>query len=114
MADRDPVPILVRQADLFASLDDATGALAAQLDPTSSSELSGAAPVVAGAAVQAWLLAAGVGDGYPADQAAVGRVLAVARHESVATEVLGGWRVSRSAGRLSLTAPGSCKDAPHG
>ncbi len=114
VADRDPVPVLVRQADLFADLDDATAGLASQLDPSSSSELAAAAPAVAGAAVQAWLLAAGVGDGYPADRAAVNRVLAVARHECVATEVLGGWRVARSAGRLSLTAPASCKDAAHG
>lgn len=114
VADRDLVPVLVRQADLFADLDDETGARAAELDPTSSAELAAAPSAVAGAAVQAWLLAAGVGDGYPADRAAVARVLAVARHECVATEVLGGWRVARSAGRLSLTAPGPCKDASHG
>lgn len=114
IGDRDPVPVLVRQADLFADLDAAIGLAAADLDPTSAAALAAAPVAVAGAAVRAWLAAAGVGDGYPADAAAVARVLAVARGDQVATEVLGGWRVARSHGRLSLAAPGPCKDAAHG
>ncbi len=114
IADRDVVPILVRQADLFAELSVDLADRAAALDPTSAAALAAADPAVAGAAVQAWLVAEGVGHGYPADAAAVARVLAVARKEQRATEVLGGWRVSRSAGRLCLAPPGPCKDAPHG
>lgn len=114
VGDRDPVPLIVRQADLFADVDAAVSAAAGALDPTSARELAGAPPAVAGAAVRAWLAAAGVAEGYPAESAAVARVLAVARGEHVGTEVLGGWRVRRSRGRLSLAAPAPCKDAAHG
>lgn len=113
IGDRDPVPVLVRQADLFAEVDTAIGVAAAQLDPRSAADLAGAPMAVAGAAVRAWLVQAGVGDGYGVDRAAVARVLAVARGERVAAEVVGGWRVARSRGRLSVTAPGSWQDAAH-
>jgi len=114
IGESDPVPVLVRQADLFAELDAFVADTAAGLDPTSAADLASAPAAVAGAAVRAWLAAAGVGHGYPAEAAAVERVLAVARRERVATEVLGGWRVARSHGRLSLTPPTPCKDAAHG
>lgn len=114
IGDRDPVPVLVRQADLFARLDAAVDELAGAVDATSAAALRTASPGVAGAAVRAWLLAEGVGDGHPSDQAAVGRVLAVARHEQVATEVAGGWRVARSRDRLSVRPPGPWQDADHG
>lgn len=114
LGDRDPVPVLVRQADLFARLDEAVGQVAEAVDPTSGAALRQASPAVAGTAVRAWLLAEGVGDGHPCDQATVGRVLAVARHEQVATEVAGGWRVARSHDRLSVRPPGPWQDAAHG
>jgi tRNA(Ile)-lysidine synthase len=114
IGDRDPVPVLVRQADLFADLDATVAALAAAVDATSVAALREAPSVVAGAAVRTWLRAAGVGDGHGIDHAGVERVLAVVRHEAVATEVAGGWRVERRAGRLSLVGPGPCKDAAHG
>lgn len=114
ISDRDPVPVLVRQADLFAGIGRLLTELAAAIDPTSAAELRAAPAPVAGEAVRAWLVAAGVGDGYPVDAGAIDRVLAVARGERVATEVVGGWRVSRSAGRVALTGPGACKDAGHG
>lgn len=113
IGDRDPVPVLVRQADLFADVDAALGLAAAQLDPTDASALAAAPTAVAGAAVRAWLVEAGVGEGYGVDAAAVGRILAVARGERVATEVAGGWRIARSRGRLSAAAPGSWQDAAH-
>lgn len=113
IAERDPVPILVRQADLFAEVASALDRAAEALDPTSAADLAGAPVAVAGAAVRRWLIAAGVGEGYGADAAAVGRVLAVARGEHVATEVAGGWRVARSRGRLSVRPPGAWQDAPH-
>ena len=114
VAERDPVPILVRQADLFETLAAGTTTTAADLDPTDVRVLRDAEPAIAGAAVQAWLRTEGVGDGYVVDAASVGRVLAVARGEGVATEVTGGWRVARSHGVLSVSPPGSCKDADHG
>ncbi len=114
IAERDVVPVLVRQADLFASVDEVVGAAAAGLDAGCARDLATAPEAVAGAAVRAWLRQAGVGDGYGVDQAAVARVLAVARGERVATEVVGGWRVARSGGRLSVTPPASWQDADHG
>ena len=114
VGDRDPVPVLVRQADLFAELDDLVTAQAATIDATSTAALVAAPPAVARAAVRSWLVAAGVGDGYPVDAAAVDRVLGLARHDAVATEVAGGWRVQRSGGRLAVVAPTPCKDARHG
>ena len=113
IGDRDPVPVLVRQADLFAEVDDHLAAAAALLDPTSARGLAEADPALARVAVRAWLRAEGVGDGYGADAAAVARVLAVAHGEAVATEVAG-WRVARSGGRLSVTPPGAWQDARHG
>ncbi|MCU1500062.1 MAG: tilS [Acidimicrobiales bacterium] len=106
LGDRDPVPVLVRQADLFAELDDAVAVLAGAVDPTSAAELRAVARPVAGAAIRAWLLGAGIGDGHPADAGAVDRILAVATNEAVACELPGAWRVARTAGRLRLVAPG--------
>lgn len=114
IGDRDPVPVLVRQADLFAGLNDTVAELASAIDPTSAAELRAAPAAVAGAAVRAWLLAEGVGGGHPADRATVDRVLAVAGNQRVATEVSGGWRVARSQGRLSVGPPAPWQDAPHG
>ncbi|MFN8017081.1 MAG: tRNA lysidine(34) synthetase TilS [Acidimicrobiales bacterium] len=114
IGDRDPVPILVRQADLFAEVRDALAAQAAAIDPTSARDLASALPAVAGEAVRGWLVEVGVGDGYVVDGAAVARVLAVARGEVRATEVAGGWRIARSRGRLSASPPGAWQDAGHG
>lgn len=114
IGDRDPVPVLVRQADLFADVDAAVRAQAALLDPTSARSLAEAPTAVAGAAVRAWLVASGVGAGYGVDAAAVARVLDVAGGRVVATEVAGGWRVARSGGRLRVVAPGAWQDAAHG
>lgn len=113
IGERDPVPILVRQADLFADVDEALHRAAAGLDPTSASDLAGAPVAVAGAAVRAWLQTAGVGDGYAVGADAVARVLDVAQGRCRATEVDGGWRVARSKGRLSVLPPRSWQDAAH-
>lgn len=105
VGERDPVPVLVRQADLFAEVDRALGDQAVALDPTSAAALRQAPGAVAGEAVRGWLRAAGIGDGHPPSRADVGRVLAVARHERVATEVAGGWRVARTDDVLRLDPP---------
>ena len=114
IADRDPVPILVRQADLFADVADSVAAAAAVVDASSAASLRAVPVAVARAAVRTWLLAAGVGGGYPVDAAAVQRVLAVAAGDVVATEVIGGWRVARSGGRLTIVPPDAWQDARHG
>ena len=113
IGERDPVPVLVRQADLFASVDAVIAERAAALDPASAAQLADAPEAVAGAAVRAWLIGHGVGDGYGVDAAAVARVLDVARGAHVATEVAGGWRVARSHGVLSVGPPGAWQDAAH-
>ena len=113
IGERDPVPILVRQADLFADVAEALAIDAARLDPTAAADLASAPVAVAGAAVRAWLAAEGVGDGYGVGADAVARVLEVARGERRATEVVGGWRVTRSKGRLSVLPPRSWQDAAH-
>jgi hypothetical protein len=43
---------------------------------------------------------------HPPDAATVERVMAVARIDSQATDVGGGWRVDRHQGRLRLVPPG--------
>lgn len=105
IADRDLVPILVRQGELFAELERDLEALADGIDPTDSRAVATAPPSIARIAIRRWLLEAGINDGYPPTAAAIDRVLAVARHEHRATEVDGGWRVSRSAGRLRVVPP---------
>lgn len=113
IGERDSVPILVRQADLFADVADALAIDAARLDPTAAADLASAPVAVAGAAVRAWLAAEGVGGGYGVGADAVARVLEVARGQRRATEVVGGWRVARSQGRLSVVPPRSWQDAAH-
>jgi tRNA(Ile)-lysidine synthase len=108
---RDPVPVLVRQADLFASVDGWLAEQAAALDPADARALAASPLPVARAALRAWLVAQGVGDGYVVGADAIERVLGVARGDAVATEVAGGWRVARSGGRLSVAPPGTWQDA---
>lgn len=111
---RDPVPVLVRQADLFAEVATLVDSVAENLDPTSAAELAAAPSAAARVAIRLWLRQAGVGDGQPVDAAATDRVLAVACGKAAATEVVGGWRVSRSGGRLAVAPPPSWQDADHG
>lgn len=98
---RDPVPILVRSADLLRDDAELLDELSASLDPTDARALSAAPVPLARRAVRRWLTVAG----YPPDAATVERVLAVARGETRACEVGGGRRVARSAQRLRLGRP---------
>ncbi|MEO5678948.1 MAG: tRNA(Ile)-lysidine synthetase, partial [Acidimicrobiales bacterium] len=109
VAGRDPVPLLVRTAELALVDDDLLDGLAAGLDPCDARALSAAPAPLAARAVRRWL--AGEGDGagggerHPPDRAAVARVLAVAADEAVACELAGGWRVARTGQRLRLEPP---------
>jgi len=105
LADRDPVPILTRQADLFATLDADLRAAAADVDAADVAALRAAAPSIARVAIRGWLVDAGVGDGHTVDAAAIERVLDVVHHRARATEVAGGWRADRRDGRLHLHPP---------
>ncbi|MGB8859592.1 MAG: tRNA lysidine(34) synthetase TilS [Ilumatobacteraceae bacterium] len=94
---RDLVPVLTRQAALARDDDDFLDGLAAVLDPTDARALAAAPLALARRAVRRWLTGA-----HPPDSATVERVLAVARGESIATEVGGGRSVKRHRQRLSL------------
>ena len=110
-ADRDLVPILVRQAEVLRSESDLLDGLGDQLLASARSAAAGPdgeahgvsagvlneAPLaIARRAVRRWL-------GSPPPSAdEVERVLHVARGESVGTELAGGRRVRRSGGRLSM------------
>ncbi len=97
---RDPVPLLCRLArqatDDVALLDE----LAAALDPTDAKAIAAAPTPLARRALRAWLRT--YLEGYPPDAAAVDRVLAVARGEAIATDVVAGVSVRRTSGRLRV------------
>jgi tRNA(Ile)-lysidine synthase len=103
IAGRDVAPVLTRQAAVFASVSDLLIELAASLDVADAAALTGASPVLARTAVRMWLRE--FGDGHPPDAAAVDRVLSVARGDVRATEIEGGWRIARTAGRLRVEPP---------
>ncbi len=111
VADRDVVPLLARTADL-ARDDEAllTGLAAEEIDDVLDARALAAAPrPLATRAVRSWLAEARSGEGvaHPPSAAEVDRVLAVARHDAQATELAGGLRVSRTQGRLRLSAGGA-------
>ena len=120
LAQRDPVPLLARLAAVAG--DDAAllDALAAEAlpDPTQARALAAAPVPLARRAVRQWLRAADTendertGDDHPPSLAEVDRVLAVAAGHGVATELSGGRRVRRSAGRLAVSEAGSGKVGP--
>jgi tRNA(Ile)-lysidine synthase len=108
---RDPVPVLARQADLLrdesALLD--RWAADAVADPADARAVAAAPPALARRVLRRWLRDSGAtaatggraGSTHPPSAAQVERVLAVARGDAVATELGGGVRVRRSAGRLA-------------
>lgn len=98
---RDPVPLLDRHADLVADALEVVRAAAAEIDPTSAVALRAAPRAVAAEAVRSWLQRE-TGAAHPVDAGSVDRVLAVARNERIATEVVGGHRVARTAGVLRV------------
>ena len=101
IADRDPVPVLVRQADVFVSITDHLRDEAVRLDVEDATALATAPIAVARVAVREWLRR-DAPDRHPPDASTVERVLAVARCEALATDVGGGRRVERTAMRLRL------------
>ena len=105
VAERDVVPVLARQAELLAEVADWLTAEAGGTRPHRRGRGGGAAPpALARVAVREWLRPRSA-ERHPPDAATVERVLAVARLEARATDVGGGWRVARTAGRLRLEPP---------
>jgi len=97
LSQRDPVPVLARQAGLARDDDDLMEQLATALDPADAQALTAAPVALARRAVRRWLTTS-----HPPDAATVERVLNVARGGAVAAEVGGGRRVQRHRQRLSL------------
>lgn len=107
VAGRDIVPILARQAGVFADLADHVRVEALEIDATSASALAAATPAVARVAIREWLRQDDP-ERHPPDGATVERVLAVARGEAVGTEIGSGRRLLRTAGQLRIeSAPPS-------
>jgi tRNA(Ile)-lysidine synthase len=104
VADRDLVPVLVRQGELFRDTAEVIVRAATSLDPTDAAALRAAPRAVARESVRSWIRNAWASP-HPPDLAAVDRVLAVAALDIRATDVGSGWRVERTTGRLRLVAP---------
>ena len=102
IAERDVVPLLTRTADLLRRDADYISSVSEQIDPTDAKQLATADAVLARRAIRRWLTI----EGYPPDQAAVERVLDVARGAATACEIDGGRRVTRSHQRLRVIDPG--------
>ena len=97
--DRDPVPLLNRHADLASQALDVIVDLAAGLDPASAAQLTEAPRAIAAEALRSWISQT---VGLPPSAASIDRVLDVAAGRGTATEITGGHRVARSAGRLRI------------
>ena len=101
---RDPVPLLNRHADLVADALVVIQDAAAALDPTDTAALRAAPRAVASEALRQWLMTQ-TGTPTAVDAASINRVMDVVDGTARATEVEGGFRVARTAGRLRLHRP---------
>jgi tRNA(Ile)-lysidine synthase len=113
IAERDIVPVLVRQSAIFRDIGDELDRQAAMLDVTDARALAAAPVALARQAVRRWLRDCSVHH-HPPSAAAVDRVLGVARGERVATDIGDGWRVQRHAQRLQLVPPAAAPPRTHG
>ena len=102
IAGRDIVPVLCRQAALSADAVEALDTLTASVDCADARALADTPIALARWALRRWL-GTETGSDHPPSAAAIDRVLAVARGETIATEIEGGWRVARSHNRLRVT-----------
>jgi len=94
---RDVTPLFARLATLAAADSDLLSAQADAIDPTDAKAVANAPAPLASRALRRWLRADGP---YPPDLAALERVLAVARGETLGTHVAPSTSVRRTAGRL--------------
>jgi tRNA(Ile)-lysidine synthase len=106
VAGREVAPLLARLAAHAREAADQIDHEACAVDVTDARQLGAAPPAIAAAAVRRWLRTISA-EHHPPDHATVERVLAVARGESLATDVGQGWRVTRSSGVLRLLTPDS-------
>jgi tRNA(Ile)-lysidine synthase len=108
VAGRDPVPLLARQAGVLRDEVTLLDLLAEEAtpDPTDARAVALLPRPLARRSMRRWLRLAGAGD-HPPSLAEVDRVLSVAGGQAVATEISGGRRVRRSAGRLFVDTASS-------
>ena len=104
IAERDLVPLLNRQADLLRNGADFITEEAKNIDPTNCKELLDAHPVLARQAIRNWIWETRKND-HPPDLATIDRVLQVAKLESLATDIGGGWRIARTNRILRIEIP---------
>lgn len=104
IAERDVSGLLAAQAPLFGEQAAFLSELASKLDATDCRALRDAPPVLAKIRLREWLRQE-TGMEHPVDSASVHRVLDVVHGIHKGTEVVGGWRVTRSSGRLWLSPP---------
>lgn len=104
VAARDVVPLLVRLADHARDTADHLAHEATDVDPTDAGAVAALPATVARVVIRRWLRGIDT-DGHPPELATVERVLTVARLETRATDVGGGWRVERTDKRLRLVPP---------
>lgn len=97
ISNRDPVPLLVRTADVVGQDDALLDELARTIDPCDALALALAPIPLARRAVRAWLA-----DPYPPDAATVDRVLEVARGERTACDIGEKREIRRSKQRLGI------------
>lgn len=101
IAQRDVAAVVARQADVVREAIDHLHGEAAALDATDARALAAAPPALARLALRRWIGEA-TGAGHPVDAAAVERALAVATGQNRSADLLGGWRVARTDGRLRV------------
>jgi len=104
VAERDVVPLLCRLAELAGEDADLLDTLASRLDPTDAAALAAAPRPVAVAAWRRWWQDQ-TSYAHPPDRAATDRVLDVAVGATTSCDVVEGWRLYRTAGRLRLERP---------
>ncbi len=106
IADRDLVPLLDRTATVLRVDEELLMLLAAEAvpDPTDVAALRAAPEPLAVRALRAWLTEERQAEGraHPPSTAEIARVLRVVEGAVVATELAGGYRVARRAGRLRV------------
>lgn len=104
IAERDVAGLLAAQAPLFGEQAAFLSELASTLDATDCRALREAPPVLVQVRIREWLRRETQME-HPVDAASVQRVLDVVHGLHKGTEVVGGWRVTRSSGRLFLSPP---------
>ena len=109
--ERDVVPVLVRTASTMRELAEWVDDLSRDLDPSDARAVANAPKPVAVAALRSWWRRETGMEQIP-DNAATDRLLAVASGAVARHDVVGGWYVRRTGGRLYLTAYGAATSDP--